>query len=252
MSKKLLSLLLVLALAVTMSASAFADYYKNLLPAVRTIPGEYAGKTVILHSNDVHGAIDGYACMTALKNQFLDMGASDVLLVDAGDFSQGTPYVIVTKGAAAIEMMNAAGYDVVTLGNHEFDFGYPQLMENLQSANFTALCCNVYLGDSSESILPGNTIIECEGGLKIGFIGVETPETATKVHPGMIKDIRFSTFDDLYTAAQQAADEIKDDCDIIIALTHLGMEPEGALNGYRSGDLLDHLDGVPSTAMPTM
>ena len=244
MSKKLLSLLLVLALALTMSATAFADYYSSLLPAVKTIPSEYTGKTIILHSNDVHGAIDGYAYMTALKQKFLDAGASDVLLVDAGDFSQGTPYVSVTKGAAAIEMMNAAGYDVVTLGNHEFDFGYTQLMENLKSTEFTTLCCNVYLDETGETILPGSTIVETAGGLKIGFIGVETPETATKVNPGLIGEINFATFDKLYEAAQQAVDGIRDDSDIVIALTHLGMEPEGAHNGYRSADLMDHLTGV--------
>ena len=244
MSKKLLSLLLVLALALTMSATAFADYYSSLLPAVKTIPSEYTGKTIILHSNDVHGAIDGYAYMTALKQKFLDAGASDVLLVDAGDFSQGTPYVSVTKGAAAIEMMNAAGYDVVTLGNHEFDFGYTQLMENLKSAEFTTLCCNVYLDETGETILPGSTVVETAGGLKIGFIGVETPETATKVNPGLIGEINFATFDKLYEAAQQAVDGIRDDSDIVIALTHLGMEPEGAHNGYRSADLMEHLTGV--------
>ena len=244
MSKKLLSLLLVLALALTMSATALANEYTDLLPAVKTIPADYTGKTIILHSNDVHGQLDGYACMPALKQRFLDAGASDVLLVDAGDFSQGTPYVSVSKGAAAIEMMNAAGYDVVTIGNHEFDYGYAQLMENLKSAEFTTLCCNVYLAETGELILPGSTVVETEGGLKIGFIGVETPETATKVNPGLITEIDFATFDDLYAAAQMAADEIKDDCDILIALTHLGMEPEGALNGYRSADLLDHMTGV--------
>ncbi len=244
MSKKLLSLLLVLALALTMSATALANEYTDLLPAVKTIPADYTGKTIILHSNDVHGQLDGYACMPALKQRFLDAGASDVLLVDAGDFSQGTPYVSTSKGAAAIEMMNAAGYDVVTIGNHEFDYGYAQLMENLKSAEFTTLCCNVYLAETGELILPGSTVVETEGGLKIGFIGVETPETATKVNPGLITEINFATFDDLYAAAQMAADEIKDDCDILIALTHLGMEPEGALNGYRSADLLDHMTGV--------
>ena len=66
------------------------------------------------------------------------------MMVDAGDFSQGGIYVSVNKGKAAIDMMNAAGYDVVTLGNHEFDYGLTQLMDNLKDAKFQAICCNVY------------------------------------------------------------------------------------------------------------
>ena len=244
MTRKMLSLLLVLALALAMSVPAFAVYYNDLLPAVRTMPGSYAGKTFILHSNDVHGAIDGYAYMTGLRNQFLDRGASDVLLVDAGDFSQGSIYVSTTKGKAAIDMMNAAGYDVVTLGNHEFDFGYDQLMENLADAQFQTICCDVYLDETGEAILPPSTVVETSDGLKIGFVGVETPETATKVNPGLISEISFATFDKLYEATQEAVDAIKDDCDLVIGLTHLGMNTESATNGYRSLDLLNNVEGI--------
>ncbi len=248
MSKKLFSLLLVLALVFTMSATALAaNEYSNLLPTVKTIPNDYANKIIILHSNDVHGALDGYAYMAALKNQFMAAGASDVILVDAGDFSQGTPYVSLSKGESAIEMMNAAGYDVVTLGNHDFDYGYAQLMENLSKAQFTTLCCDVYLAETGEPILPASVVMEPQGGVKIGFIGIETPETATKVNPGLITEIDFATFDKLYEATQAAVDEIRDDCDLVIALSHLGMEPEGALNGYRSADMLDHVTGIDFT-----
>ena len=247
MSKKLLSILLVLALAFTMSATAFADYYGDLLPAVKTIPGDYTGKTIILHSNDVHGAIDGYAYMAWLKNEFMARGASDVILVDAGDFSQGSIYTIVSKGETAITMMNAAGYDVVTLGNHEFDFGYAQLMENLSKANFTALCCDVFLDETGESILPISTIIEAQGGVKIGFVGIETPETATKVNPGLISEIHFAAFDELYTTVQSAVDTVKDDADLVIALSHLGVDAESAVNGYRSIDMLEKVDGIDFT-----
>lgn len=247
MSKKLLSLLLVLALALTMSATAFADYYGQLLPAVRTIPGDYTGKTIILHSNDVHGAIDGYAYMAWLKNDFMARGASDVILVDAGDFSQGSIYAIVSKGADAVTMMNAAGYDVVTLGNHEFDFGYAKLMENLSNANFTALCCDVYLDETGETILPPATVVEAQGGVKIGFVGIETPETATKVHPGLISEIRFAAFDEFYGAVQSAVDSVKDDADLVVALAHLGVDAESAVNGYRSIDMLEKVDGIDFT-----
>ena len=198
MSKKLLSLILALALVLAMSATAMADYYTGLLPAVRTLSPDYTGKTIILHTNDVHGAIDGYAYMPALKAQFLNYGATDVYTVDAGDFSQGTIYVSTNKGEAAVTMMNAAGYDLVTLGNHEFDFGYAQLMQNLEKANFTTLCCDVFLDETGETILPGWCVYENESGLKIGFVGIETPETATKVNPGLITEISIAAFDKLY------------------------------------------------------
>ena len=209
------------------AAPAFAEYYKD--------------KIVILHSNDVHGAIDGYAYIAGLKNLLENLGAQ-VIMVDAGDFSQGTIYVSTNKGEKAIEMMNAAGYDVVTLGNHEFDFGYAQLMENLKKANFQTICANVILDETNEPMLPATATIE-KGGVKIGFFGIETPETATKVNPGMISEIHFTTFGDLYIEAQKAIDDLED-ADIVIGLTHLGVDVESAANGYRSIDLLKNTTGA--------
>ena len=195
---------------------------------------KYTGKTIILHSNDVHGNVAGYGVIAAQKKAFEAEGA-EVILVDAGDFSQGTTYVSSSKGATAVELMNAAGYDVVTLGNHEFDFGYAQLMENLSKAEFTTICADVVNIETGETILPATTVIE-KGGVKIGFFGMETPETATKVNPGLIKEIDFKTFGDLYTSAQYAINQLEG-CDLIIGLTHLGVDAESAANGYRSVDL---------------
>ena len=204
---------------------------------------DYTGKTVILHSNDVHGKIDGYAYMTALKKDYEAKGA-EVILADAGDFSQGTIYVSTSKGQKAIEMMNAAGYDIVTLGNHEFDFGYAQLMENLKDAQFKTICANVIVDATGESILPATAIIE-KGGVKIGFFGMETPETATKVNPGLITEIHFTTFSDLYTCAQAAVDSLKaEGADLVIGLVHLGVDVESAANGYRSIDLYEKVTGI--------
>ena len=154
--KKLLSLLLVLCLVLSLSCTAFAAGAEKPLD----------GKTVILHSNDVHGAIDLYAAMAALKADYEAQGA-EVILADAGDYSQGTVYVSVNKGADAVTMMNATGYDVVTLGNHEFDYGYAQLAENMKAAKFQVLCADV-LGADGKTIFDANTIIE-KGGVKIGF-----------------------------------------------------------------------------------
>ena len=244
MTKKLVSLILALALVLAMGSAALADYYSTLFPIVETRTPNLKGKTVILHSNDVHGAIDGYAYMPALRDKILSQGATDVLVVDAGDFTQGDIYVSVNKGKAAIDMMNAAGYDVVTLGNHEFDFGYDQLMENLSGANFQVICCNVFLDETGETILPPSTIIETSTGLKLGFVGVETPETATKVNPALITNISFSAFGKLYDAVQDAVDAIRDECDLVFGLTHLGVNAEAAVNGYRSVDLLNTVDGI--------
>ena len=228
--KKILAFILVLVLALS-GLTALADF------EAKTVPTDYTGKTVILHSNDVHGAIDGYAYIPTLRNWFRAQGATDVIVVDAGDFSQGTTYVSASKGYSAVEMMNAAGYDIVTLGNHEFDFGYEQLINNLKDAQFQPITANVLLSDG-KSILPETATVTTEAGLKIAFVGLETPETATKVNPGLIKEISFTTFENLYTCAQATVDSVKDDADLVIGLWHLGVDNESAANGYRSSDVL--------------
>ncbi len=235
-----LALTLILILAVSIPASAEYDYAAN----AKIVRSDFTGKTVILHTNDVHGALAGYAYAAALKSHFENAGA-EVYLVDAGDFSQGTIYVSHFKGASAVTMMNAAGYDVVTLGNHEFDFGYAQLTENLKKANFTVLCADVYLDATGETIYDPYTVIETSSGLRLGFFGMETPETATKVNPGLIKEITFATFDDLYASAQLAVDGLKEEeADLVIGLVHLGVDAESAANGYRSIDLYEKVPGI--------
>ena len=242
--KKMLTLLLsaILLLTLALPAMATTPMIDGQIVTIKTEAPDLTGMTVILHSNDVHGALDGYAYMAALKKQYEAAGA-DVIVVDAGDFTQGNPYVSLSKGHSAIDLMNAAGYDLVTLGNHEFDFGYAQLMENLKDAKFKAICANVYLKGTTDPILDPSTIIETKSGLKVGFFGMDTPETATKVNPALITEIDFSTFDQLYEVAQKAIDGLSD-ADVVIGLCHLGIDAEAAVNGYRSTDLLAHVKGV--------
>ena len=241
-SQKILALVLslVLVLAIAVPAAAEFDYAAN----AKVVYSDFSGKTVILHSNDVHGALEGYAAMSALRATF-EMSGAEVILVDAGDFSQGTIYVSSNKGASAVTMMNAVGYDFVTLGNHEFDFGYEQLKKNLERANFTVLCADVYLDETGETIYPADAVFETESGVKIGFFGMETPETATKVNPGLISEISFATFDDLYASAQVAVDDLREqEADLVFGIVHLGVDDESAGNGYRSLDLYDNVNGV--------
>ena len=241
-SQKILALVLslVLVLAIAIPAAADFDYAAN----AKVVYSDFSGKTVILHSNDVHGALEGYAAMSALKATY-EMAGAEVILVDAGDFSQGTIYVSSNKGASAVTMMNAVGYDIVTLGNHEFDFGYEQLKTNLERANFTVLCADVYLDETGETIYPADAVFETESGVKIGFFGMETPETATKVNPGLISEISFATFDDLYASAQVAIDDLREqEVDLVFGIVHLGVDDESAANGYRSLDLYENVTGV--------
>ncbi len=231
--KKLLSLLLVLCLVLSLSCTAFAAGAEKPLD----------GKTVILHSNDVHGAIDLYAAMAALKADYEAQGA-EVILADAGDYSQGTVYVSVNKGADAVTMMNATGYDVVTLGNHEFDYGYAQLVENMKAAKFQVLCADV-LGADGKTIYDANTIIE-KGGVKIGFFGLETPEAQTKANPKLIQGLKFLAGADgkeLYDcAAAQVADLKAKGADLVVCLAHLGVDESS--EPYTSYDLAKNVQGI--------
>ena len=242
MYRKLTALILcLLMLTTSISALATKELIDNATVMIKTSQLDFSGKTVIIHSNDVHGAIDGYAYMAKCAQQVRDLGG-EVILADAGDFSQGAPYVSLSQGHTAIEMMNAVGYDIATLGNHEFDFGYDKLMENLKDANFPVISANVY--KDGELILPATAILE-RGGLKIGFFGMETPETATKVNPSLISGISFSPFEQLYEAAQSAVDSLKaEGVDLIIGLWHLGIDDESASNGYRSSDVYEKVEGI--------
>ncbi len=229
---------LALLLSVVMSLSLLV----STAWAEDPVTQDLAGKTVILHTNDVHGAIQDYAKVAALKADYEARGA-DVWLVDAGDFSQGSVYVSLNKGADAITMLNAVGYDYVTLGNHEFDYGAQQLADNLKKANFDILCSNVLDADGDPAADEAVTS-EVEGsGLKIGFFGLATPETKTKANPALIKGLTFLSGEALYKCAQENIDWLKEqNVDVIICLTHLGVDKESQPN--TSYDLYKNTTGI--------
>ncbi len=231
--RKFLSVLLAMAMVLSLTVTGLAA------DTAADAKAEMAGKTVILHTNDVHGAVEGYAYIAQLKADYEAKGA-EVILVDAGDFSQGTTYVSTTKGADAVTMMNAAGYDVVTLGNHEFDYGYAQLKENMSKAKFKVVCADVFNEDGTP-IFDANYTCTTKSGVKIGFFGMETPETQTKANPALIKGLTFAT-DDAFTKA--AADQVAalKDADVVICLAHLGVDAESA--PYRSTDLYAAVKGI--------
>ena len=220
---KCLALLSVLVLFFCITGTAAADLTaEEYAQQAFIVPTRFAGKTVILHSNDVHGAIKGYAFMTELRSE-IEAKGGEVIMVDSGDFSQGSIYVSTSKGHAAVEMMNTAGYDVVSLGNHEFDYGYAQLMENLSDARFRTVCSNVLLDETGAPILDPATVITTSSGLKLGFVGITTPETVNKVNPGLIHEISFPASAAFYASVQSAVDSLTD-ANLVIGLSHLGMD----------------------------
>ena len=236
MMKKLISVLLIAAMVLSFASCGS----KNIVELdVNSSGGKYAGKTVIVHSNDVHGAIEGYSYMAALK-QSIESEGGTVILADDGDFSNGNIYVSISKGDSAVTLMNEAGYDVVALGNHEFDFGYDCLKENINHGTFKTICSNVY--KDGKSIFDENVIFKV-GKMKIGFFALLSPQTQTKVNPSLVEGITFTADEDLYDAAQLQIDALKaQKCDIIICLSHLGVDDESA--GNRSLDVIENVEGI--------
>ena len=239
--RKVLALLLSVVMTLTLLvSSAWADEPKPL-----------DGKTVILHTNDVHGSIELYAKVAAMKGDYEARGAQ-VILADAGDYSQGTVYVSVNKGKDAVTMMNAAGYDVATIGNHEFDYGYAQLKSNLDSAVFKVVCANV-LQDGSP-VFDAYTMIN-KGGVQVAFVGLETPEAQTKANPALIQGLTFLAGDEMYAAVQTQVDAARTaGADIVIVLTHLGVdsssEPNTSYDLYKKVNGIDFIiDGHSHTVM---
>lgn len=229
--KKLSALFLALVMAFSLAIPAGAANWDE----------DLTGHIVILHTNDVHGAIDNYASVAALKDAYEAAGAQ-VLLMDAGDFSQGSTSVNVSEGATAVELMNMAGYDVATTGNHEFDFGYANLRTLMESAEFPILAANAFTAEG-DLAMDGDNLTFQLGDVTVGVFGLATPETATKAHPAKLEGVTFLAEDELFACAQEQVDELTDaGCDYIICLGHLGIDAEST--GNRSIDLLENVTGI--------
>lgn len=209
----------------------------------------------ILYTNDVHTYIDKqspkltYAAIADLKQCYQNAG-KDVLLVDAGDHVQGTAYGSMDEGASIIKLMNAAGYDVATPGNHEFDYGMDRAKAIMKEADFPYLSCNWVDLRTTLRVLPSVKVF-VRGGRRIAFVGVTTPETFTKSTPAyfMDKAQRKYIYDiqggedgkKLYDAVQKAIDKAKLLADVVIGLGHLGVDPSSS--PWTSEEVIAHTSG---------
>ena len=209
----------------------------------------------ILYTNDVHTYIDKqspkltYAAIADLKQSYQNAG-KDVLLVDAGDHVQGTAYGSMDEGASIIKLMNAAGYDAATPGNHEFDYGMARAKAIMKEADFPYLSCNWVDLRTGLRVLPSVKVF-VRGGRRIAFVGVTTPETFTKSTPAYFMDKAQRKYiydiqggDDgkkLYDAVQKAIDKAKLLADVVIGLGHLGVDPSSS--PWTSEEVIAHTSG---------
>ena len=246
--KKLLALLLALSMALSLTVTAFAEDESaagsEAAPAEETTETageetaaagetEAAGGVTVLYTNDIHTYITKdltYSKVAAYKDSL-----ENVLLVDAGDHIQGTAYGSMDKGATIAQLMNAVGYDLATLGNHEFDYGMDGCMAAIEAADFPYVSCNFYHeanGVAGENVLDSYKVFEV-GGVKIAFIGITTPESFTKSTPSYFQDENGNYIygiaggtdgEALYTAVQNAIDAASAEADYVIALGHLGVD----------------------------
>ena len=212
-------------------------------------------EVTILYTNDVHTYIDKqapeltYAAIAALKQSYQNAGKK-VLLVDAGDHVQGTAYGSMDEGASIIELMNAAGYDAATPGNHEFDYGMDRAKELMRDADFPYLSCNWVDLRTNLRVLPEIKVF-VRGGVRIAFVGITTPETFTKSTPAYFMNKAQTKYiydilggedgQKLYSAVQKAVDKAKCLADVIIGLGHLGVDPSSS--PWTSEEVIAHTTG---------
>ena len=212
-------------------------------------------EVTILYTNDVHTYIDKqapeltYAAIAALKQSYQNAGKK-VLLVDAGDHVQGTAYGSMDQGASIIELMNAAGYDAATPGNHEFDYGMDRAKELMRDADFPYLSCNWVDLRTNLRVLPEIKVF-VRGGVRIAFVGITTPETFTKSTPAYFMNKAQTKYiydilggedgQKLYSAVQKAVDKAKCLADVVIGLGHLGVDPSSS--PWTSEEVIAHTIG---------
>ena len=234
--KKIILLLIVAAAAVSCSPKT----------APVSSGTKAAHDIVILYDNDVHCSVDGYAKMAALKAE-KQKETPYVTLVSAGDYVQGGSMGAASKGGYIITIMNAVGYDYVTLGNHEFDYAIPRLMELTGELTATVLCCNLIDLKAGKRMFKPYEIVDY-GGTKVAFIGGATPYSFNSSTPAYFQDEKgnyvYSLCADTYydTFQNYVNDARNQGADYVVALTHLG--DDVAYDPINSQELARRTEGI--------
>lgn len=245
-TRRLLALLLAMVMMLALTVTAGAE-------EVTTTAAK--NEITVIYTNDVHTYIDktlSYATVSAMKQDYQKAG-KQVLLVDAGDHIQGTVYGGMDEGKTIVQLMNAAGYDIATLGNHEFDYGMARALATVKEAKFPYVSCNFYHeknGVAGDPVLDSYKVFDMNG-TKVAFIGITTPESFTKSTPAYFQDANgkyiygIAAGKDgaaLYAAVQKAIDAAAKEADYVIALGHLGDDPSS--KPWTSEEVIAHTTGL--------
>ncbi len=254
--RKILTALAVLAMLLTTACAqtpATAPTTAEPTPTATEAPAQLQKDLVILYTNDVHCAVDdaiGYAGLAAYKKQ-LEAEGNHVLLVDVGDAVQGAPIGTVSKGSIIIDIMNEIGYDVATIGNHEFDYGMPRFFELVEQAKFPYVSANFTDLKTGKQVLEPYTMLEVDG-LQFAFVGITTPKTLTSSTPAYFQDetgefvygfLQDAKGEKVYAAVQSAVDAARAaGADYVIGLAHLGVTMDAS--PWTSSEVILNTSGI--------
>jgi 5'-nucleotidase len=228
MNKKVLSLVLVLLLILSSFSFAFAEDAETT-------------KITVIHTNDTHARLleaDGGLGFAKIAALIKEAKASNpnTLVLDAGDTLHGLPIVNISKGENALKVLEAAGYDYMTLGNHDFNYGYERLVELKDMSKVVMLSANV--SKDGKNLFTPYAIKEI-GGVKVGIFGLTTPETAYKTSPANVEGI---TFADSIEISKKMVEELDEQTDIIIALAHIGLDESSVITSKAIAESLEGVD----------
>lgn len=227
----------------------YEETEKSELDLSNTQEKEESNKITILHTNDTHGRLKadnkiiGIDTVAAIKNN-----TENSILVDAGDTIHGLPFVTLSKGQDAVDLLNEAGYEYIVPGNHDFNYGYSRLMElfknsvTLKSGENKLRLLASNINKDGKSVFEANHIKEMEVNgktVKVGFFGIATQETAYKTNPNNVKGIEFTSPVD--AAKEQVEDLENQGADVIVALSHVGTDESSDPTAY---DVIKAVDGI--------
>lgn len=231
MNKRVLSLVLVLLLILSSFSFAFAQDAETT-------------KITIIHTNDTHARLVGtaselgFAKIATLIKEAKEANPN-TLVLDAGDTLHGMPIVNISKGENAIKVLEAAGYDYMTLGNHDFNYGKERLLELKDMTSVEMLSANIL--DENGDYLFTPYVIKEVGGVKVGIFGLTTPETAYKTSPSNVEGL---TFADSIEISKKMVEELKDKTDVIIALAHIGLDESSVVTSKQIAEAVVGIDVI--------